>query len=81
MHLWNFLIKVLWNAVEKIEKKFKCVTGERIIVALPVELSLSPKIKNFYDFCMEQFVDKGMCGYRHFTGRGIHMHILLDKTF
>lgn len=71
--------KVLWNAVEKIEKNSNALLARRIIVALPVELSLSQNQKLLHDYCMEQFVDKGMCADTviHWKEGNPHAHILL----
>ncbi len=51
----------------KIEK-FKCVTGARRQLLLPVELSLSQN-QNFYTIAWNS-LDKGMCAIRQFTERG-----------
>ncbi len=80
---WNFLIQRCYGTQLKNWKNSNALLARRIIVALPVELSLSTKSKTLHDYCMEQFVDKGMCAdVPSFTER-IHMqHIFAnDKTF
>ena len=71
--------KVLWNAVEKIETNSNALFARRIILALPLELSLSQNKQLLHDYCIEQFVDKGMCADTviHWKEGNPHAHILL----
>lgn len=71
--------KVLWNAVEKVEKNSNALLARRIVLALPIELDLSQNQKLLHDYCMEQFVDKGMCADTviHWKEGNPHAHILL----
>lgn len=71
--------KVLWNAVEKIETNSNALLARRIILALPLELSLSQNKQLLHDYCIEQFVDKGMCADTviHWKEGNPHAHILL----
>ena len=71
--------KVLWNAVEKIETNSNALLARRVILALPLELSLSQNKQLLHDYCIEQFVDKGMCADTviHWKEGNPHAHILL----
>ena len=71
--------KVLWNAVEKIETNSNALLARRVILALPIELSLSQNKQLLHDYCIEQFVDKGMCADTviHWKEGNPHAHILL----
>jgi hypothetical protein len=71
--------KVLWNAVEKIETNSNALFARRVILALPLELSLSQNKQLVHDYCIEQFVDKGMCADTviHWKEGNPHAHILL----
>ena len=46
---------------------------------MPVELSLSQNQKLLHDYCIKQFVDKGMCADTviHWKEGNPHAHILL----
>ena len=70
---------VLWNAVEKIETNSNALFARRVILALPLELSLSQNKQLVHDYCIEQFVDKGMCADTviHWKEGNPHAHILL----
>jgi uncharacterized protein YifE (UPF0438 family) len=71
--------KVLWNAVEKIETNSNALLARRVILALPLELSLSQNKQLLHDYCIEQFVDKGMCADTviHWKEGNPHAHVLL----
>ena len=71
--------KVLWNAVEMIENNSNALLARRVILALPLELSLSQNKQLVHDYCIEQFVDKGMCADTviHWKEGNPHAHILL----
>ncbi len=71
--------KVLWNAVEKIEKGKRAQLARTIEASLPRELSLPQQIKLTEDF-LRPFAEKGMCvDYSiHDMGDGNpHFHALL----
>lgn len=71
--------KVLWNAVEMIENNSNALLARRVILALPLELSLSQNKQLLHDYCIEQFVDKGMCADTviHWKEGNPHAHVLL----
>lgn len=71
---------VLWNAVEKSEKRINSQTAKHIDAALPVEISRDEQIDLVQNFCQQCFVSKGMCVdfAIHDKGDGNpHVHILL----
>lgn len=53
--------QLLWNAVDKSEKRYDARTGRAIIAALQNELPLDAQIKAIREFIIEAFVKKGMC--------------------
>lgn len=71
---------VLWNAVEAAEKTKDSRLAREIIVALPVELSLSQNIRLLEEYVQSQFVDLGMCAdvcIHDDDGHNPHAHIML----
>ena len=73
---WN----VLWNAVEKAEKKSNAQLAREIEVALPKELSKKCQIEIVRRYVQENFVSAGMCAdwALHDKGDGNpHAHIML----
>jgi len=52
---------ILWNAVEKSEKRKDSQTAREIDIALPVEFDLQEQIELVRDYIKDNFVDKGMC--------------------
>ncbi len=52
--------QILWNSVEKNEKRADAQLAREIEVALPAELSLEEHVKIIHEYC-QQFVDSGMC--------------------
>lgn len=71
---------VLWNAVEAAEKTKDSRLAREIIVALPVELSLSQNIRLIENYVLSQFVDLGMCAdvcIHDDDGHNPHAHIML----
>ena len=71
---------VLWNAVETAEKTKDSRLAREIIVALPVELSLSQNICLLEEYAQTQFVDLGMCAdvcIHDDDGHNPHAHIML----
>lgn len=72
--------QTLWNAAEKIEKQWNAQLARGIIMALPRELPKEQYAPLVRDYCMEQFVSKGMCVdfAVHDKGDGNpHAHIML----
>lgn len=70
----------LWNAVEKVEKQCNAQYARNIIIALPNELPTDQLILLVKEYCMNEFVSKGMCCdiAIHDKGDGNpHAHILL----
>lgn len=71
---------VLWNAVEKVEKKSNAQLAREIEVALPKELSRECQIEIVRRYVQENFVSVGMCAdwALHDKGDGNpHAHIML----
>lgn len=52
---------ILWNAVEKVEKKSNAQLAREIEVALPKELSRECQIEIVRRYVQENFVSVGMC--------------------
>ena len=71
---------ILWNAVEKAEKKSNAQLAREIEVALPKELSRECQIEIVRRYVQENFVSVGMCAdwALHDKGDGNpHAHIML----
>lgn len=71
---------VLWNAVEKIEKKSNAQLAREIEVALPKELSRECQIEIVRRYVQENFISVGMCAdwALHDKSNGNpHAHIML----
>lgn len=71
---------VLWNAVEKVEKKSNAQLAREIEVALPKELSMECQIEIVRRYVQDNFVSVGMCAdwALHDKGDGNpHAHIML----
>ena len=71
---------VLWNAVEKAEKKSNAQLAREIEVALPNELSRECQIEIVRRYVQENFISAGMCAdwALHNKGDGNpHAHIML----
>lgn len=72
--------QTLWNAAEKVEKQWNAQLSRGIVMALPRELPDEQYASLVRDYCMEQFVSKGMCVdfAIHDKGDGNpHAHIML----
>ncbi|MDL2257606.1 MobA/MobL family protein [Eubacteriales bacterium OttesenSCG-928-K08] len=52
---------ILWNAVEKAEKRIDAQTAREVEIALPVEFSLQEQIEVLREYVQDNFVSKGMC--------------------
>jgi len=71
---------VLWNAVQKVEKKSNAQLAREIEVALPNELSRACQIEIVRRYVQENFISVGMCAdwALHDKGDGNpHAHIML----
>ena len=71
---------ILWNTVEKSEKRIDARTAREVEVALPVELDRQEQIELVREYIKDNFVDKGMCAdfAIHDKGDGNpHAHIML----
>ena len=53
--------EILWNAVERAEKKSNARLSREIEVALPKELSIPQQRLLLHDYIQENFVSEGMC--------------------
>ena len=70
----------LWNSVEKTEKRYDAQLARRIVMALPKEISHDAQCRLIQEYCLTQFVSKGMFAdiAVHDKGEGNpHAHILL----
>jgi len=57
---WHISRELLWNEVERIERRRDAVLAREVEFALPRELSQAEDIRLARDFVQEQFVDRGM---------------------
>lgn len=72
--------EILWNEVQKIEKRSDAQFAREIEVALPTEMNREQQIECIRDYVQENFVSKGMIAdwALHDKGDGNpHAHILL----
>lgn len=79
--------EILWNEVQKVEKKSDTQLAREIEVALPVELSREDQITLLRKYIAENFTSAGMCAdmaihEKHVDGKTVlhqnpHAHILL----
>ena len=72
--------QTLWNAVEKTEKQWNAQLSRGIIMAIPREVPKTEYENLIRDYCMEQFVSRGMVAdfAIHDKGDGNpHAHIML----
>lgn len=79
--------EILWNEVQKVEKKSDAQLAREIEVALPVELSREEQITLLQNYIAENFTSAGMCAdmaihEKHVDGKTVlhqnpHAHILL----
>jgi len=70
---------ILWNAVEKIERRCDSQTAREVEIALPIEFSLKENIEVMQNYITENFTSKGMCAdfAIHDNEGNPHAHILL----
>lgn len=71
--------EVLWNEVEKAEKRINSRTAREIEVALPIELNEKEQIKLIENYVKNNFVNNGMCAdiCIHSKENNPHAHIML----
>ena len=72
----------LWNAVDAVESRKNARIARQAVMALPKELSREDNIKMVRQYCMEQFVARGMVAdiAIHDIGldnHNLHAHVLL----
>ncbi len=71
---------VLWNEIEKIEKRKDAQLSRYFDIAIPVELDNDAKIAVVVDYCQKNFVDKGMIAdisFHDLDGHNPHAHVML----
>ena len=72
--------KVLWNAVESVEKSKDSRLARELVVALPVELDQGSWKELLTEYIQDQFVSEGMCvdtAIHDTDGNNPHAHILM----
>ena len=72
----------LWNAVEKVEKQWNSQLARRFVIAIPRELPPEQYPELLHEYCMKEFVEKGMCcdiaiHDKDGTNKNPHAHLLL----
>ena len=71
---------VLWNEVERIEKRKDAQLVREVMVALPAELTHAQKQALIREYVQDEFVEQGMIadiGYHDFNSHNPHVHIML----
>lgn len=73
---------ILWNAVEAAEPNWNSQLARRLVITLPMELSLETNIELIQEYCRKEFLEKGMivdlCVHDPAPpGHNPHAHILL----
>ncbi len=53
--------QTLWNSVDMTEKQYNGQVAQRVVMALPREISMEQNIEMVKEYCQKNFVDKGMC--------------------
>lgn len=77
---WTKKREVLWNEVEKIEKRKDSQLAREINLALPIELNREEQIKLLENYTKENFVDNGMIAdivIHDIEDGNPHAHIML----
>ena len=77
---WANERSLLWNEVERVERRKDSQLAREIDVALPVELDKEQKLKLVREFVQEQFISKGMIAdvaFHHLNSHNPHAHIML----
>lgn len=71
---------VLWNEVEKSEKRADAQVAREFDIALPIELDNEQKKALAVDYCREHFTDKGMIAdiaFHKLDSDNPHFHVML----
>lgn len=71
---------VLWNEIEKIEKRKDAQLSRYFDIAIPVELDNDAKITLVKNYCKRNFVSKGMIAdisFHDLDGHNPHAHVML----
>ena len=71
---------VLWNEVERVEKRKDAQLSREVMVALPAELTHEQKLELTREYVQGEFVEQGMIadiGYHDFDSHNPHAHIML----
>lgn len=71
---------VLWNEIEKIEKRKDAQLSRYFDIAIPVELYNDAKIALVKNYCKRNFVSKGMIAdisFHDLDGHNPHAHVML----
>ena len=77
---WASERSLLWNEVERVERRKDSQLAREINVALPVELDKEQNLQLVREFVQEQFVGLGMIAdvaFHHLNSHNPHAHILL----
>ena len=77
---WASERSLLWNEVERVERRKDSQLAREINVALPVELDKEQNLQLVREFVQEQFVSKGMIAdvaFHHLNSHNPHAHIML----
>lgn len=71
---------MLWNEIEKIEKRKDAQLSRYFDIAIPVELDNDAKIALVKNYCKRNFVSKGMIAdisFHDLNGHNPHAHVML----
>lgn len=77
---WMSKRELLWNSVEKMEKRKDAQVARVIDIALPRELNAEQNWELAKDFIISTFVDLGMCAdvsFHNDNPKNPHIHVLL----
>ncbi|MET4054957.1 hypothetical protein ABIC12_000821 [Pantoea agglomerans] len=71
---------VLWNEIEKVEKRKDAQLSRYFDIAIPIELDNDAKIALVKNYCKRNFVSKGMIAdisFHDLDGHNPHAHVML----
>ena len=73
---------ILWNAVEEAEPNWNSQLARRLVITLPIELSMEDNIAMVTEHCQKEFLEKGMvvdlCVHDPMPpGHNPHAHVML----
>ena len=73
---------ILWNAVEEAEPNWNSQLARRLVITLPIELSMEDNIAMVTEHCQKEFLEKGMvvdlCVHDPVPpGHNPHAHVML----